>query len=151
MTVTRRPLRWWDVEAAHALERQLFPTDAWSTEQFWSELAQPSRSYVAAVDDGRLVAYAGLSRVGGDADIQTVAVVPDMQGRGIARDLVADLLASADASGVTHTFLEVRADNAPARRLYARLGFEDISIRRRYYADGSDAVIMRRPRPGGAS
>lgn len=147
MTVTVRPLRWWDLPAAHDIEQRLFPSDAWSAEQFWSELAQPSRTYLGALDDGRLVAYAGLSRVGADADVQTVAVAADQQGRGLARTLLRQLLAGADASGVTHTFLEVRADNAPALGLYASLGFEEISRRPRYYADGSDAVIMRRPRP----
>lgn len=151
MTLTLRPLRWWDLPAAHDLEVRLFPQDAWSTEQFWSELAQPSRSYLGAVDGERLVAYAGLSRVSSDADIQTVAVAPDQQGRGIARALVADLLATADASGVTHTFLEVREDNGRALALYASLGFTEISRRPRYYSDGCDAVIMRRPRPEAAS
>ena len=44
--------------------------------------------------------------------------------------------------------LEVRADNVPARRLYERHGFEEVSVRRRYYRqpDGPDvdAVVMRR-------
>lgn len=141
------PLRWWDIPAAHALEEGLFPHDAWSTEQFWSELAQPTRRYLAARDGARLVGYAGLSQVGSDADIQTVAVDPSCQGRGIARAMLAELLAEAEASGVTHTFLEVREDNAAARHLYERLGFVDISTRTRYYADGGDAVIMRRARP----
>jgi len=151
MTVTYRPLRWWDLSAARELERGLFPSDAWTAEQFWSELAQPSRTYVAAVEAERLVAYAGLSRVGTDADIQTVAVATDQQGRGLARTMLQHLLEGADAIGVTHTFLEVRADNVPALRLYASLGFEEISRRPRYYADGSDAVIMRRPRPQAGS
>ena len=34
-----RPLRWWDIPAAHALETELFPVDAWSEATFWSELA----------------------------------------------------------------------------------------------------------------
>lgn len=151
MTIICEPLNWWDLPAAHELERQLFPNDAWTAEQFWSELAQPSRTYLAAHDGGILVAYAGLSIVGNDADIQTVAVAPDQQGRGIARTMLERLLAEADSSGVTHTFLEVRADNEPARHLYARLGFEEISRRARYYADGSDAVIMRRARPEAGS
>lgn len=151
MTVTFRPLRWWDVPAAHDIEQRLFPRDAWSAEQFWSELAQPSRTYLAAVDGDRLVGYAGLSRVGSDADIQTVAVAADHQGRGLARTMLRDLLGGADATGVTHTFLEVRADNVSALGLYATLGFEEISRRPRYYADGSDAVIMRRPRSQAAS
>jgi ribosomal-protein-alanine N-acetyltransferase len=40
--------------------------------------------------------------------------------------------------------LEVRSDNDDARRLYERMGFQTIATRRRYYSDGSDALIMRR-------
>lgn len=147
MTITYSPLRWWELALARDIEHELFPTDSWTAEQFWSELAQPSRTYLAGHDGEELVAYAGLSQVGSDADIQTVAVSAAHQGRGIARGMLERLLAEADASGVTHTFLEVRADNGPALAIYSRLGFEEISRRARYYADGSDAVIMRRPRP----
>jgi ribosomal-protein-alanine N-acetyltransferase len=41
-------------------------------------------------------------------------------------------------------FLEVKASNKGAQRLYAKLGFEEVGRRRRYYSDGSDAVLMRR-------
>ena len=64
-------MRWWHLDDVHALERDLFATDAWSLEQFWSELAQPSRRYVVALVDGRVVGYAGTSCLPPDADIQT--------------------------------------------------------------------------------
>lgn len=38
--------------------------------------------------------------------------------------------------------LEVRASNKPAQRLYASLGFERVGVRKRYYGDGEDAVLM---------
>ncbi len=151
MTARCVPLRWWDVPAAQALEQRLFPHDAWTVEQFWSELAQPNRRYVAIVQEREVLAYAGLSRVGSDADVQTVAVDSEHQGRGLAREMLHELLSQADQTGVTHTFLEVREDNSAARGLYARLGFQDISRRQRYYPDGADAIIMRRPRPEVAS
>ena len=78
--VTVAPLRWWHVAEVAALERRLFPDDAWSAEQFWQELAQPSRSYVVAEDDGRVVGYAGAFVMAPDSDVQTVGVAPDAQG-----------------------------------------------------------------------
>jgi ribosomal-protein-alanine N-acetyltransferase len=145
--VTVEPLRWWHLPQVHAIEQALFPGDCWSIEQFWSELAQPTRRYLAALEDDEVVGYAGLFLLPPDADIQTVGVRADRQGRGVAGRLLDALLATADRAGATHTMLEVRADNAAAIALYDRLGFEAISERRRYYPDGGDAVIMRRPRP----
>ena len=152
-SVTVEPLRWWHLPQVHAIDQVLFPGDCWSVEQFWSELAQSTRRYLVALDDGEVVGYAGLFLLPPDADIQTVAVRADRQGEGIARRLVTDLLAMADEWGATHTMLEVRADNDAATALYRRLGFVPISTRPRYYPDGGDAVIMRRSRPaapGGA-
>jgi [ribosomal protein S18]-alanine N-acetyltransferase len=137
------PLRWWRLEEVHELERGLFPVDSWSLEQFWQELAQPTRRYLVAVEDGEVIGYAGLSVMPPDADVQTIAVRPDRQGRGIAARLLTAQIDEAARAGATHLLLEVRADNVAARSLYERFGFVRISERRRYYADGTDAVIMR--------
>ena len=139
-------MRWWDLPAVHEIEADLFPSDAWSSEQFWQELAQPTRYYVVARDVDVVVGYAGAFVLPPDADIQTVGVRADQQGKGIARALLDDVLAHVDAAGATHTMLEVRAGNDAALHLYERLGFVTISRRPRYYPDGEDAVIMRRPR-----
>ena len=59
MTVLR-PMRWWDIDAALAIEQELFP-DAWSVETFWSELARvpETRHYLVAEDDGAWSATPG--------------------------------------------------------------------------------------------
>lgn len=151
MTMRVEPMRWWHVEEVERIERDVFPEDAWSREQFWSELAQSTRRYLVAIDGEAVVAYAGLFVLPPDADVQTVAVASHAQGAGLATRLLSELLEDADAHGVTHTMLEVRDGNAPALAVYRRLGFEQISRRPRYYADGVDALILRRPRPEHAS
>ncbi len=143
--VALRPMRWWDVEAAHALETVLFP-DPWSVETFWSELAlvPDSRHYLVAEDDGDLVGYAGLAVVGRQADVQTLAVAPAAQGRGLGRRLLHALVAEARRRDAGEVLLEVRAENAAALALYAGAGFERIAIRRGYYRPGgTDAHVLR--------
>lgn len=145
-----RPLRWWDLDAVQPLERELFGATAWPPETFWSELAQPTRWYLAAEDpDGRLAGYAGLMVTGSEADVQTVAVAPAAQGHGVGGALVDALVGEAAARGATSLLLEVRADNAAAIALYAGRGFERIAVRRRYYQpEDVDALVMRlRPLP----
>ena len=147
MTQARlRRMRWWDIAAAHEIERELFP-DAWSEETFWSELAgvPDSRYYVVADIEDRVVGYAGLFFGGDQADVQTVAVASDHQGGGLGSLLLEDLLAEAARRGCRDVLLEVRADNKAAQRLYATHGFEQISVRRGYYQpDGTDALVFRR-------
>jgi ribosomal-protein-alanine N-acetyltransferase len=146
-----RELRWWDVAAVVPLERELFGATAWSAEVFWAELAQTrTRWYVVDEDDdGTLLGYAGLLHTGSEGDVQTIAVAPAAQGRGVGRRLLTALLAEAARRGCTSVMLEVRADNAAAVALYERFGFERISVRRGYYRPGGvDAWVMRlRPLP----
>lgn len=144
-----RPIRWWDIETLTEIEADLFGVDAWSAETFWGELAgiPETRWYRAAVDEGGIVGYVGLAAIDGTGDVQTVAVRRDRQGTGIAGRLLDALLTEAQERGCSEVMLEVRADNAPAIRLYERRGFERIAERPRYYSDGVTALIMHRPRP----
>ncbi len=135
-----------DVPAVHALEMRLFPLDAWPLPMFYDELRQSeTRHYVVAEAGGRIVGYAGLMCLQPIADIQTIAVEQDVEGRGIGSALLTTLLEEARVRGADDVLLEVRADNPRAQKLYLRFGFEQIHVRPRYYRDGTDALIMRLP------
>ena len=47
--------------------------------------------------------------------------------------------------GAATSTLEVRAGNLPAKRLYEKLGYEVAGVRKRYYRDGEDGLIMTTP------
>jgi ribosomal-protein-alanine N-acetyltransferase len=152
-TATLRPLRWWDIAALERIEEDLFPEDPWSTEMFWSELADVPRSrhYVVAEIDGEIAGYAGLMSQPGAAPhsvegwIQNIAVVRAHQGKGLGTTLLQALLEEAVRRQCAEVWLEVRTDNDPAQRLYIRHGFEPVGIRRGYYQPGNhDALIMRK-------
>lgn len=136
-----------DLAPIMAIETALFPTDAWSARTMAAELAGRHGYYlVAEAEDGGLDGYAGLlaPRGGGQADIQTIAVVERARRRGLGRTLMRALLGEARSREATEVFLEVRADNPGARALYESLGFAEIAVRPAYYQpDGVDAVIMR--------
>jgi len=144
-----RRMRWWDIEPVMVIEHELFGDEAWSDTMFWSELAErTSRTYLVEEADGQVCAYAGLCAYAPDeAYIQTIAVAPSAQRRGIGEKLLVTLLDEADRRECEHVDLEVRADNDVAMRLYERHGFAKIAVRRNYYQpSGMDAVVMRRER-----
>lgn len=136
-----------DLDAIMAIETAMFPSDAWSRAMMAAEIAGPHGYYlVAEAPDGAVDGYAGLlaPRGGGQADIQTIAVVDRARRRGLGRTLMRALLDEARRRGAGEVFLEVRADNPGARALYDTLGFVEIAVRPNYYQpDGIDAVIMR--------
>jgi ribosomal-protein-alanine N-acetyltransferase len=83
----------------------------------------------------------------GDAELLTVAVVPEARRKGVGAALVTAAGVAALVRGAAHMHLEVAEDNAGARALYRKLGYEEAGRRRAYYAgEGAavDAVVMRR-------
>jgi ribosomal-protein-alanine N-acetyltransferase len=139
-------MRWWDITTVAAIETSAFPTSAWSTETFWTELAgvPESRWYVVAVEDAAVIGYAGLMSVGSQGDVQTIAVAEHARTRGVGRRLLEALLDEAARRGCTQVMLEVAADNQPAQSLYDRMGFRTLAKRPGYYGPGRDARVMRR-------
>ncbi|MDA8436463.1 MAG: ribosomal protein S18-alanine N-acetyltransferase [Actinomycetales bacterium] len=150
--MTTRTMRWWDVEDVVALERELFSHDPWTPEQFWGELAHvpETRWYAVHEDASGIDGYVGLFAVPPEADVQTIAVAPRSQGRGLGRELLDALVAEAVRRGCAQLFLEVRVDNAPAIALYERAGFEPQGRRSGYYGPGQDALVLRRRLAGDA-
>jgi ribosomal-protein-alanine N-acetyltransferase len=133
-----------DIPAVHELERRLFPVDAWPVQMFHDELAQTdTRRYLVAEFHGGIVGYAGLMCIEPISDVQTIAVVPEQEGKGIGSALLTELIRESHRRGAQDVLLEVRADNPRAQHLYRRFGFEQIHVRPRYYRDGVDALIMR--------
>lgn len=139
-------MRWWHVESVLPIEQALFGEEPWSARLFWSELGQvATRHYVVALDGDEVVGYAGLCDYPDGAWVQTMAVSPSAQGRGLGALLLQDLLAEAAHRGRHTVELEVRADNATAQRLYARHGFTRTGVRRGYYQpSGTDAWVLTR-------
>jgi ribosomal-protein-alanine N-acetyltransferase len=140
-----------DVDAIMAIETPVFAHEAWSVEAMSRDVADPNCVYfvaeVTAESGAVVIAYAGLlcPPGSGEADVQTIAVVPEQRSAGLGRRLMNALLQTAEERRARRIFLEVRADNPRAIALYASLGFEEIAIRPGYYQpEGVDAVMMRR-------
>jgi len=85
-----------------------------------------------------------LARVAaGEAEILTLAVRPDARRNGVGRALLGAVRDGAAARGASALFLEVAEGNAAARALYREAGAAEVGRRRRYYADGADALVLR--------
>jgi ribosomal-protein-alanine N-acetyltransferase len=135
-----------DLPEVMDLEHTLFPEDAWSEAMFRAELAAKpgSRHFVVADDAGAVAGYAGLITAGGEGDVVTIAVHPQRWGLGIGSALLTELIEEARRRGCRRLFLEVRADNPRARKLYERFGFVEVGVRKGYYPpSGVDAIVMR--------
>ena len=142
--MTIRPATGGDTAAVAALDRQLFGVDGWSDAQVEDEITGAHRAAWVDHDDEGVTGYVRTRPVGDVTDLQRIAVRPDRRRAGLAHALLAAALERAGAEGAERMLLEVSAGNAGARAFYAAEGFVEIDRRRRYYRDGSDAVVMAR-------
>ncbi len=96
----------------------------------------------------RPVGFVIARKAADEAEVLTIAVLPDKQRRGIGRVLVENLLRRLYADRIAELFLEVDVANVAAVALYRRLGFREIGERTGYYRDPtgnrSAALVMRR-------
>ena len=129
-----------DVPAVSELEQLVYP-EPWSEKVFNDELAQPSRVYLLALDDGEVIGYAGLMVVFEDAHITTMSVAPAARGSGVGQRMMMKLVDAAIAAEAEHLTLEVRMSNDPAQALYRKFGFAPVGVRKDYYLN-EDALIM---------
>ena len=126
------------------IEDQVYPRP-WTHRTFVSELAEMrngSRYYMVAYVDDVMVGYAGLMFSGNDAHVTNIAVDPEWQGRGVATEMMLDLAILSHERGCEAMTLEVRHTNVAAQNLYRRFGFVPAGVRRKYYENRDDAIIM---------
>ena len=135
-----------DLPQVMELERLAFP-NPWTPGLFLHELKLSfSRLHLARKGDsgGRLLGYVCWWIVGDDVHILNLAVHPDARRGGTGRALVQRVLDDAATHRAASVSLEVGHRNEAASALYRSMGFTEIGLRRNYYGQGEDAVIMER-------
>lgn len=145
-----RPATLADLPVLLALEQACFP-DAWTAASLTAELLAPHQLALVALDSeqgpqdtpqivGSLLGWL----IGDELQINRVAVWPASRQRGIGHVLVRAALRQAQNRGATRALLEVRRDNLAALGLYRQHGFVSAGVRRSYYHDGCDALVLTR-------
>lgn len=138
-----RPAQGRDLLRIEELEAASF-AEPWPVDLIAFELAHPQAILLAAArGNAPAVGYAIFRHVAGEAELLRVGVAPEERRQGIARILIEEGLTHLRRAGVETCHLEVRTNN-PAIHLYEALGFERTGLRRGYYRDGTDALVMSR-------
>lgn len=80
----------------------------------------------------------------GVADIEDIVVSSSARRNKVGSSLMENTLNELQKEGVKRVMLEVREGNAPAIGLYRKFGFKDLAVRKKYYQDGENALIMEK-------
>ena len=136
-----------DIDQVLAIEHASFSMP-WSGNLFMSEFRSPLVSTLlvslSSTEPKRIVTgYIVFWLIADEMHILNLAVAPGHRQHGIAKMLVLAGVKYVYAKGARRAFLEVRATNSIAQKLYSSLGFTGSSVRRNYYdSPMEDAVVM---------
>lgn len=117
--------------------------DPWSLNAFRNFIVLYRTSWVALAD-GRVAGYILTQWVLDEIHILNVAVDKSARRAGVGSYLLDFLFERAVQRKMKDVFLEVRESNEAARALYSRYGFAELGIRKSYYQDGENALVMHR-------
>ncbi len=143
MPITVRKARPEDAEGIYAVEQESFSVP-WSLSSIQRELTHIELTmYYVLEDQGTIAGYAGLWHVLDEGQITNIALLKKYRGQGYGELLLRVLMEEAWKRDCKDIFLEVRFSNMPALALYRKLGYEVVSVRKKYYSEPvEDAYVM---------
>lgn len=116
--------------------------DFWNSNILKSELENENSRYFVAVENGKILGFAGFIIMPDDIEITNIVTRKLNRGHGIGKLLLETLMDEAKAYGKNAISLEVNAKNIIALNLYDSFGFEKVGLRTKYYKGIDDAIIM---------
>lgn len=114
----------------------------WDSKAIESLIVDPNKKCLVADLHGEVVGYVGAETVLDECNIGNIVTHKDYRGRGFASVMMENLLSVLKDMGINKIFLEVEHDNGPAIALYEKFGFVRYGLRRDYYGQGKDAILM---------
>jgi len=136
-----RPISESDLDAVLQIEQDCYP-HPWSLQQFIQEIENPVASLLICEIEDEIVGYICYWLIAGEMQILNVATAPQLRRKGVAAQLLEQAFKRCVSANLFSAWLEVRAANQAAITLYQRYGFKQSGIRKAYYRDGEDAILM---------
>ncbi|ABM04917.1 [SSU ribosomal protein S18P]-alanine acetyltransferase [Psychromonas ingrahamii 37] len=132
-----------DIEDVFNIESRCH-SHPWSKKLFLSNFGTRYFSHILLADE-QVIGYFVASSVAGEVTLMNIAIEPEVQGQGLGNILLQFLKDYSQAKDEEEVWLEVRASNLYALKLYQKLGFVELDRRKDYYPcknGREDAVIM---------
>jgi ribosomal-protein-alanine N-acetyltransferase len=120
----------------------------WTEQQYGSIFVEggsvPARLVLVAGQEETAAIFGFLiaRSLSGEWELENIVVASNARGRGVATQLIAKLLSEAECAGGVAVFLEVRESNTQARRLYEKVGFEQVGQRKGYYSNPNEDAAL---------
>lgn len=115
----------------------------WNENVLKSELENPVSTYIVAIDEqNNVIGYAGIWQPIEEAHITNIVTKKDKRKNKVATKMLEELIRIATQRKLKDVTLEVNINNIPAINLYKKYNFKEVGLRKRYYNNMDDAIIM---------
>ena len=114
----------------------------WNINNLKNDFSNPNSTYFIAKLDDEIVGFAGILTICDEANIMNIVSKVNKRHLGIGTKLLHALVDSAKKQNSKSITLEVNINNYPAINLYEKFGFKRIGLRKKYYNNTDDAIIM---------
>lgn len=117
-------------------------------DNFWSynilkqELENGKSKYFVAKQENEIVGFAGILLIIDQVNIMNIVVKKDKRNFGIGSSLLEEIIRYSKIHNATSITLEVNEKNLPAIKLYKKYGFKQVGLRRKYYNNEDNAILM---------
>ena len=133
------------INDVYEISKKEFGSSSWSLKMFEEELIRPDRFSYCITDNGNVVSFINVLVCEGEQgkEYNVLNVASKEKRKGYATQLLELVKDKAKKQGIKNVWLEVDDKNTPALCLYQKLGFKKIAVRKKYYKNGDDALILR--------
>ena len=114
----------------------------WNINTLRNDFSNPNSTYIIAKIDDEIVGFAGFLKICDEANIMNIVTKVDKRHLGIGSRLMQALIDEAKKQNLTSITLEVNDKNFQAIKLYEKFNFKRIGLRKKYYNNTDDAIIM---------
>lgn len=136
-----RPLKKEDIDKIVELEEEIFG-ETLGKEMLENELDNPLVWFRVLEIDDQIIGYIGGYFFQEDGEILNFLIDKPKQHLGYGTMLFESIIQEAHQNGIKKVTLEVRESNINAISFYTKFGFNKISIRKHYYQNGDNAIVM---------
>ena len=116
----------------------------WNQTQWENEL---EKDYVTAIGihlNKSIYGVCVFHKIFDEVEIRYISVHPSYKRKGLGKKLIYKILEKCKNENIKRIFLEVSLKNKQACSFYDHFGFQTVSIRKKYYKDGSDALLKEK-------
>lgn len=139
-----------DINFLPELDAQIFGEAAYRPGQWVHEINSAASVIYLAFDTSQTqnwksCGFISAGITGDDLEIHKLGVLPAYRRKNLARELLQHAVEkSMGTQPSLRCILEVAHQNAPALAFYEALNFKEFWRRKKYYANGDDAILMER-------